>query len=142
MAQRPVRLMTSEDSEALVAHCPRPACRKEVRQIVGRGRPKTYCSEECRRLAEAELRRLDLRLRHYSSVVEQVRIDIASYQRSGADRDGADPRGELRLAEDALARAESALEFLEGDESPTVRALRRLCETVQPVVRGPAREAG
>lgn len=139
MGERPVRLVGGVDQaeEELVAYCPRPKCRKEVRQVIGRGRPRTYCSDECRRLAESELRRLDLRLRHYAGVVDQVRLDIASYQRGGTDGVG-DPTAEIRNAEVALGQAETALEFLADDESPTAKALRRLYEAVGPVVRGAA----
>lgn len=139
MGERRVRLVGAEQTdEELVAYCPRPKCRKEVRQVVGRGRPRTYCSDECRRLAESELRTLGLRLRHYAAVVDQVRLDIASYQRAATDLE-ADPLREVRDAEVALGQAETALEFLAGDDGPTTKALRRLYEAVNPVVRGVAK---
>ena len=142
MNKNAMRLVTAESSDELVAYCPRPKCRKEVRQSVGRGRPRSYCSEECRRLTEAELKALQLKLRHYAQVVEQVRLDIAGYQRAGTV-DASDPSALVHQAEVAMARAETALAFLEGDDSPSTHALRGLYQAVLPIVQAaPAQQVG
>jgi hypothetical protein len=138
VARTPVRLVTTDGSDdEVVGYCPRPKCRKEFRQVVGRGRPRTYCSDECRRLAEAELRTLNQRLRHYRSVVEQLQVDVASFGRTPEEL-ADNPMAELRTVEDALIEAKTALRYLD-EADPTAETLKRLYESVDVMVRSPNR---
>lgn len=89
MAVAPLRPPTS---------CPR--CGSEVVQHVGRGRPKVYCSTQCRRLTEFEIRRVQRHLGDAERRVSYQRERVAEIQR------GASWLGTLVNAREQLAEAE------------------------------------
>jgi hypothetical protein len=57
-------------------------CRVCIRSLPARaatGRPAVHCSEECRRLAELEIRRVGRRLEKLEATASDARIDMALY---------------------------------------------------------------
>jgi hypothetical protein len=91
----------------------------------------------CRRTAERELRKVAQRLRHFESVVEQLRVDVAAFGRSGITDDsgaGGAATQEMRSnAARAVARAGGVLAFLEDSDDPLAVELRALHEAVEPL---------
>lgn len=71
----------------------------------GPGRPRTYCSEGCRRAAEYELRRLERRITNVEGSVTFWRRRV-----DGVDYFGGDPK----VAEKHLSWWRDELERLEG----------------------------
>jgi hypothetical protein len=65
---------------------PCPVCGCTVDPVVGRGRPKLFCSAPCRRLATAEVRRLDARIGRLEDELSQWRV-TAEASRTGWERD-------------------------------------------------------
>jgi hypothetical protein len=124
-----IRKLETDPGEELVTYCLRPLCRKEFRQSVGRGRPRTYCCDPCRRKAESELRSLVVRRDHYASLVDQIERDISAFQ-----RDDANPNQVQHRAQMALAQAEGALLMVRGEEDGAIRLLRQLVESTRALV--------
>jgi hypothetical protein len=117
------------------AFCSYPKCRREYRCTLGRGRRKAFCSDICRRTAEKELRQVKSRLAHLESLVEQARIEVASYGRDEQEPHEAGPLDARRVAEDAVTRVAGALPFLRNSDDPAAQELRQLYEAVEPIVR-------
>lgn len=123
------------DVELLVAYCARPKCRKRIERPAGPGRPKDYCSDECRLTARDEQRVLRSRLAHYESVIDQIRTDIAAFGRSAGDGESTEsPDSVAQRAVNALLRAEGALRYA-PDTDPVTEDLRALAEAVAPLLR-------
>lgn len=129
MTSENVRRLETDPGEELVTYCLRPLCRKEFRQSVGRGRPRTYCSDQCRRRADTELRSLTVRREHYASLVDQIERDISAFQREGSD-----PAKQLHRAQVAVAQAEGALLMVRGEDDGIMRMLRHLVDSVRPLI--------
>lgn len=138
MSQRqlsPVRQTGSLSAgELLVAYCARPKCRTKFERPSGPGRPKDYCSDECRLAARDEQRALRSRLAHFESVVEQIRIDIAAFGRSSDDEAGTgDGLVARQRAYEALQRAEGALKYAPVS-NPVTQDLRELADAIAPLL--------
>ncbi len=140
----PVKSTTpsSVSGEVLEFRCARPKCRNKFGRTLGPGRPKYYCSDECRLLARDEKRTIRARLESYEELVEQARGDLASYGRSGGDDEEATEQPELvgRRATEALIRVEGVLTFA-PDSNPLTRELRAIVEAVGPLLRSPVSRA-
>jgi hypothetical protein len=76
---RAPRRSRATSSETVTTVCARPTCRREFTQRLDRGRPRNYCSAECRRLVDSERRRTRSRLEHYQQNVDRLRADAAAY---------------------------------------------------------------
>lgn len=123
------------ESQELVDYCARPLCRAEFRRTVGPGRRQAYCSEQCRRAAERELRQARSRLTHYERLVEQLRIDVAAFGPGASpDEQAGTDLGARRAAEDALTRVGGMLIFLEKSDDACAKELRELHAAVAPVI--------
>jgi hypothetical protein len=131
-----VRKLETDPAEELITYCLRPLCRREFRQAVGRGRPRTYCSDLCRKKADVELRSLIVRREHYAALVDQLERDISAFQ-----RDDTDPSRRQHRAQMALAQAEGALMMLRGEEEGVSRLLRELAESARPLINADQKRA-
>lgn len=121
--------------ELLVAYCARPRCREKFERAVGPGRPKDYCSDECRLTARDEQRTLRSRLAHFEDVVEQIRIDLAAFGRSSDEAEmSASPERMARDASEALSRAEGVLRYA-PDSNPMSADLRDLVAAISPLLK-------
>lgn len=130
-----------DEGEPLVAYCALPSCRSEFRRNAGPGRRKDFCSEECRRAAEKDLRKLKSRLVHFENLVQQLRIDIAAFGRSSDDADAVErPEVATQRAAEALTRAQGVLLFAPNDD-PLAAELRALVDAVAPLVPRAERRA-
>lgn len=123
--------------QALQATCANPRCDEQFLRQVGPGRRKDFHSEECRRNAERDHRRLAGLLEHYNRQADQMRARISAYLRSNADG-GASPSGptvdEVRRAREAVAEVRGMARFLRGHQDEFAHELLRLFEAVEPVV--------
>lgn len=130
-----------DEGEPLVAYCALPSCRTEFRRTSGPGRRKDFCSDECRRAAEKDLRRLKSRFVHYENVVQQLKIDIAAFGRSSDDEESVEqPDVAAQRASEALARAQGVLRFAPNDD-PLAAELLALVDAVAPLVPRAERRA-
>jgi hypothetical protein len=96
----------------VTAVCARPMCRREFSQRLDRGRPRNYCSADCRRIVDNERRRTRSRLEHYQQNVDRLRADAAAY--IGGERAAHHPDVTLngpmgQALEAALIRAEGVI---------------------------------
>src|SRR5262249_37739585 len=71
--------------EQLQTTCANPKCSKLFTRSQGPGRPATFCGDECRRETQREHRKLRRRLKHLEGQVEQLRLLLASYERSAEE---------------------------------------------------------
>lgn len=62
-----------------MAYCARPRCRALFDQPDGKGRRRVYCSDNCRRTAENELRQAQSRLAAVEHMAKMLRADIACF---------------------------------------------------------------
>ncbi len=137
-ASRPSR---EPQPETVPDYCWRPSCRKPFLRPAGRGRPKAYCSDICRRAAQKEARQARSRLAHFEALVEKLRIDVAAFGKpdpgeAGDDSDERPPSLDARqAAENAVRRAAGALVFANPDDL-AVRELKLLHDTVAPIILG------
>ena len=126
------------ETQALEATCANPRCDEQFQRTVGPGRRKDFHSEECRREAERDYRRLAGFLEHYNRQTEQIRARIAAYLRTNAD-DEIRPFGpsaaEVDRARVAIAEVRGMARFLRNHEDEFAQELLRLFEAVEPLVR-------
>jgi hypothetical protein len=126
--------------QALEATCANPRCDEQFRRAVGPGRPKDFHSEDCRRSAEREHRRLAGLLGHYERQAEQIRARIGAYLRtSGEEALGVCPSAsELTRAREAIAEVRGMARFLPQHQGEFAPELLELFEAVEPLLRSPA----
>lgn len=128
-----------EEVASLTCRCARPACRREFRREVTRGRPQLYCSETCRGNADREYRAARTVVAHYEDALELARADVAAFGRNpdsgdsgvvtAGDRDAA-----LATARETLAHARAVAEYAPA-EDPRVRdVLKELVAAVHPIL--------
>lgn len=94
---------------------------------MGRGRPRHYCSDECRREADSDARRLAAQLEHHRSMAEMLTRDLATYDTetpAAAPSSPGSPNIEV-----AAARAEGVLVGLD-DGSLLATEFRKLLDAV------------
>lgn len=123
----PTRTVENSSKRAAVvtAYCARPQCRKEFRRTMGRGRPRHYCSDDCRREAESDARRLAAQIEHHRSMAEMLTRDLAAFDvESATPASSGTPNIEV-----AAARAEGVLIGLD-DGSPLATEFRKLLDAV------------
>ena len=128
------------DFQVLEATCANPRCDEQFRRIVRPGRPKDFHSEDCRRSAEREQRRLAGLLSHYERQADQMRARIGAYLRtSGEDTGDAGPSAsEVAQAHEAIAEVRGMARFLPQHQGEFAPELLKLFEAVEPLVRTPA----
>lgn len=142
-SRSPRRPREESESQVLPDYCARPSCRQPFERVLGPGRPQAFCSEICRRSAEREARQLRSRLAHFEGLVQQLRIDLAGFNR-GVDHSAEGDAVTLearRTAEDAITRVGGVLAFLGDSPEPLAQELRSLHDAVAPLVMADRAEA-
>ena len=108
-------------------------------RTASRGRPKDFHSEECRRAAERDLRRIQAQLAHHEQQAEQLRARMVGYVRTTVN-DGEAGRSEgpsaeqVRVAREAIAEVRGMARFLEGHQDEFARDLLALYRAVEPLI--------
>jgi hypothetical protein len=124
--------------QVLEATSANPRCDEQFLRSVGPGRRKDFHSEECRRNAERDYRRLAGLLEHYNRQATQMRARIDAYLRTNGD-DGVQSSGpcaaEVERARLAVAEVRGMARFLRNHEDEFAQDLLRLFEAVEPLVR-------
>lgn len=127
------------DVQVLQATCANPRCDEQFLRTVGPGRPKDFHSEECRRNAERDHRRMAGLLEHYERQAEQLRARAGAYIRTNRDDAPSDVGGpslaELGRAREAVAEVRGMARFLQNHQGEFAEDLLKLFEAVEPLVR-------
>lgn len=122
----------------IVEYCGRLSCRKPVVRSSGRGRPKEFCSETCRRGADRDYKRAKSLVEHFEQSLRRTRHEVAAYGRKAESDSGFRTPDEdaeiLGAARAAVSRAEGALEFGTGPDDRFRQELLRLLEAVRPAL--------
>lgn len=143
MAERTVIDLADREGLALGGQqftCANPRCDEQFIRTASRGRPKDFHSEECRRAAERDLRRIQAQLAHHERQAEQLRARVGSYLRTPADDAYPDASngpsaGELQVAREAIAEVRGMARFLDGHQDEFARDLLNLFRAVEPLIR-------
>lgn len=122
----------SSDEMDVAAYCARPACNREFRRVAQPGRRQLYCTEECRRKAEHEVRQLRSRLRDLEASVAQQHRLLAAYG-AGEDEQVSDDHVRQQAAV-SLAQAGGVIRFLANSEDPLAVELIALYDGVKPLI--------
>ncbi len=120
--------------------CANPRCDEQFIRTSARGRPKDFHSEDCRRAALRDLRRIMAQLTHHERQAEQLRARADAYLRVPAPNAEADIRGgptsnEMRTAREAIAEVRGMARFLEGHQDDFAGDLLNLFRAVEPLIR-------
>lgn len=142
VAERRVIELPAADAMGLGAQqftCANPRCDEQFLRSSTRGRPKDFHSEDCRRAAERDLRRLQAQLAHHERQAEQLRARAGAYLRTAADpdsrSDGEPTDIQRQIAREAVAEVRGMARFLEGHQGEFAGDLLQLLRSVEPVVR-------
>lgn len=142
MAERRVIELPDQDGIGLGAQqftCANPRCDEQFLRTSTRGRPKDFHSEECRRAAERDLRRIQAQLAHHERQAEQLRARAGAYLRTAGESDpqaAAEPTdGQRSAAREAVAEVRGMARFLEGHQGEFAGDLLNLYRAVEPLVR-------
>lgn len=125
------------EGDALQATCANPRCDEQFLRPSGPGRRRDFHSEDCRRAAERDYRRLSARLDHYVRQADQMRARIAAYLRTSTDELVASgPTAiEVEYARDAIAEVRGMVRFLRQSDDEWAQQLVKLHDAVAPLVR-------
>lgn len=120
--------------------CANPRCDEQFMRTASRGRPKDFHSEDCRRAALRDLRRIQAQLAHHERQAEQLRARAGAYLRTPATEAGDDTghgptADELQVAREAIAEVRGMARFLDGHQDEFARDLLDLFRAVEPLVR-------
>lgn len=136
------RLAEAPSGDGLTAECANPRCDEVIYRSGGRGRPRDYHDEACRRATADVKRRLESRLEHYREQVAILSERYAPYEKAPGmgETEGNAGAAELtpeqiRVAREAVAKVEGALRFLRKHDDELAADLVELFDAVAPVVR-------
>lgn len=120
--------------------CANPRCDEQFTRALGRGRPKDFHDEDCRRRAERDFRRFNTQLAHHERQAAQLRARTRAYLRTSVD----DASGlthatgptetQLQAARDAVLEVGGMSRFLTSHEGEFAQDLLKLYRAVQPVI--------
>lgn len=132
------------DNVVLQGTCANPRCDQEFDRELGPGRPRDFHSEECRRRAEADRRKLTSRLEHYERQAETMRSRLRGYIRTSGDDDPQASRSgptpaQLEQARDAIMKVKGMTRFLRGHQDEFATDLLDLFEAVEPLIETTSR---
>lgn len=135
-------LAEAPSGDSLTAECANPRCDEVIYRSGGRGRPRDYHDEACRRATFDAKRRLESRLEHYREQVAILSERYAPYEKAPGMGDPEGNAGaaeltpeQIRVAREAVAKVEGALRFLRKHDDELVADLVELFDAVAPVVR-------
>jgi hypothetical protein len=120
--------------------CANPRCDEQFIRTSTRGRPRDFHSEDCRRAAERDLRRIQAQLAHHERQAEQLRARVGAYLRTSSDEGYSDPSSgptadEMQAAREAIAEVRGMARFLDGHQDEFARDLLKLYHAVEPLIR-------
>jgi len=119
-----------------IEYCGRLSCRKPILQTTGRGRPREFCSETCRRGADREYKRAKALVESFERNLRNFRHEVATYGRK-AEEDLATPEDQElihRNAVAAISRARAVVEYSVDAEDRYLAELSYLLDAVEPMV--------
>lgn len=136
--------MSSHDTDEvdIASYCGRLTCGKAFIQAAGRGRPKEFCSETCRRAADRDYKRARGRVGILDEQLRWTQHEVAAYGRR-AEEGRLTPEQLSRLemqAQVALTRATTVVE-LGASPDRTLEELEALIAAVRPVLNIGAQHA-
>lgn len=136
------RLAETPDGDILTAECANPRCDEVIQRRGGRGRPRDYHDDACRRATEDVKRRLESRLEHYKEQVAILSERYAPYDKapglgetSGSSDSAPLTPEQIRTAREAVSKVEGAAPFLRKHDGEFAAQLMELFDAVAPVVR-------
>lgn len=136
------RLAGTPDGDILTAECANPRCDEVIQRPTGRGRPRDYHDEACRRATAEVKRRLEARLEHYTEQVAILSERYAAYERAPSEGASSGPTDstqltaeQVRIAREAVSKVEGAAPFLRKHDGEFAADLVELFDAVAPVVR-------
>ena len=136
------RLAGTPDGDILTAECANPRCDEVIQRATGRGRPRDYHDDACRRATAEAKRRLEARLEHYKEQVAILSERYAAYEKAPGDGATPGPAGstqltadQVRVAREAVSKVEGAAPFLRKHGGEFAADLVALFDAVAPVVR-------
>lgn len=118
--------------------CANPRCDEQFSRTLGPGRPKDFHSEDCRRAAERDLRRVKAQRAHHERQAEQLRARERAYVRTAVDDSSTDIEGptdeQLRRAREAVREMAGMSRFLVNHQGEFADDLLKFYRAVQPVL--------
>ncbi|NYG59348.1 hypothetical protein BJ980_002271 [Nocardioides daedukensis] len=136
------RLTETPNHNVLTAECANPRCDEVIHRTGGRGRPRDYHDEDCRRATADVKRRLESRLEHYKEQVAILSERYAAYEKAPGMGEtseqvdaGALTPDQIRAAREAVSKVEGAAPFLRKHDGDFAAQLIELFDAVAPVVR-------
>jgi hypothetical protein len=136
------RLAGTPDGDILTAECANPRCDEVIQRPTGRGRPRDYHDEACRRATAEAKRRLEARLEHYKEQVAILTERYAAYERAPSEGENSESSDstqvtadQVRVAREAVSKVEGAAPFLRKHGGEFAADLVELFDAVAPVVR-------
>lgn len=131
-----------DNAELLIleATCANPRCEEQFQRELGPGRRKDFHSEDCRRSAEHDRRKIASRVEHYERQAEQMRARLVGYVRTTGDDEqtatDARPTAEnVQRAREAIAEVRGMVRFLHGHQGEFAQDLLELFQAVEPLVQ-------
>lgn len=126
------------EAEDLQATCANPRCDEQFIRTAGPGRRRDFHSEDCRRAAERDHRKLASRLEHYERQAEQTRARLGAYLRTNIEQSVTERTGpslaEMERAREAIAEVRGMARFLPQHQSEFAQDLLNLFEAVEPLL--------
>ena len=125
----------AEDVVQVATYCGRLTCGQAFVQSVGRGRPKEFCSDTCRRAADRDYKRAKGRAGILNEQLRRTQHEVAAYGRR-SEEGQLSPEDRLRVearAQTALAQAATVLE-LGASPDRILAELKALVAAVRPVL--------
>jgi len=130
------------DDVEIATFCGRLTCGKAFIQTAGRGRPKEFCSETCRRAADRDYKRARGRAGVLDEQLRRTRHEVAAYGRKpeeGQWTPAERVQAEIQ-AQTALTRATTVLELGASSER-LLTELQALVMAIRPILADSARQA-
>lgn len=136
------RLAGTPDGDMLTAECANPRCDAVIQRQAGRGRPREYHDEACRRATADTKRRLETRLEHYKVQVAILSERYGPYEKAPSEGEASGSTDstqltaeQVRVAREAVSKVEGLLRFLRKHDDEFAADLVEFFDAVAPVVR-------
>ncbi|WP_091730790.1 hypothetical protein [Nocardioides scoriae] len=109
--------------------CARPACREQFQRSTERGRPREYCSDTCKKVADREYKQAQGAVVHYDKLLRQARSDVAAFGRGDQEGPGAsaiDPVQQRTRAREAWQHARAVAAYATASDPRILDVLSNL----------------